>query len=313
MVSTREFTYPSSDGVHKIHAVAWQPLDGAPKAVVQIVHGISEYILRYHHFARYLSSHGFLVVGNDHLGHGKSVKGPHEYGYFGPKNGWTHIVDDVQTLRVLTGERYPGLPYFLLGHSMGSFAARTYLIRYPATVDGCLLSGTGQEAAPLVALGRVLTAILSKVQGPNTVSPLVTSLTTGAYNRRFKPTRTDADWISRDRAAVDAYVADPLCSFVPTVGMVHEMMVGLQFIAKPGNLARMDQNTPVYLFSGDQDPVGGDGKGVRKVAGFFQSAGVKEVTLKLYPGCRHETLNELNRDKVYADVLDWLTAHLARH
>ena len=308
MSNLREFTYPSSDGVHQIHAAEWTPDITEPRGVVQLVHGISEYILRYAPFAEYLTRYGFIVVGDDHLGHGKTASGPEEYGFIAEQDGWTHMADDVRALRVLTGEKYPGLPYFLLGHSMGSFLARTYLIRWPGTLTGAILSGTGQEPAPTVALGKFLTGI----GNPRKVNKLVNSLSLGAYNKKFAPNRTSADWISRDEQIVDAYVADPLCSFVPTAGMNHDMMGGLQFIAGKENLARMDKDTPVYFFSGDKDPVGGTGEGVRKVCGFFRDAGVKDVTMKLYPGGRHEMLNETNRDEVYADVLSWLEKHLPR-
>lgn len=310
MTNLREFTYPSSDGVHQVHAAEWLPESGSPKAVLQLVHGISEYILRYAPFAEYMASHGFAVVGSDHLGHGGTASGPEEYGFLAERDGWNHLADDVRRLRELTGERYPGLPYFLLGHSMGSFVARTYLIKWPGTLTGCILSGTGQEPPALVALGKTLAGFFCRIHGPNSRSDLITNLSTGAYNKKFAPTRTGADWISRDTAVVDAYVADPLCSFVPTVGMFRDMMGGLQFIADKENLARMDKNTPIWFMSGEKDPVGGMGEGVRKVLGFFQAAGVKDVTMTLYPDGRHEMLNELNRAQVYEDARAWLEGHM---
>lgn len=309
MANRREFTFLSGDGIHPVHAVEWLP-QGRPRGVVQMVHGISEYILRYDPFACFLAKNGFAVVGHDHLGHGRTARDPSEYGFLAPKGGWDLLAGDVRTLRVETGERFPDVPYFLMGHSMGSFVARTYLIRWPGSLDGCILSGTGQESAPLIAFGKALCALIARVRGPRTVSGLVTALSLGAYNRQFRPNRTAADWISRDEAVVDAYMADPLCTFFPTVGMNRDMMEGLQFIADRENLARMDPNTPIYFFSGDHDPVGGNGKGVEKVAGWFRQAGVRDVTVRLYPDGRHEMLNELNRQAVYADVLSWLESHL---
>lgn len=303
MAKVEEFFYPSCDGEHQVHAVLWLPENGQPRGVVQLVHGICEYILRYDPFARWLAERGFAVCGNDHLGHGKTAKGPEEYGYF---TDWKCLVQDVHSLRAAMGERFPSLPYFLLGHSMGSFVARTYLIDYPGTLTGALISGTGQESAATVALGKLVTSL----GDPHKVNKLFYKLSIGAYNNAFKPTRTSADWICRDEAVVDAYLADPLCSFQTTAGMNHAMMIGLQYISAPENLAKMDKNTPVYFFAGDRDPVGAMGKGVRKVEGFFRDAGVKDVTVKLYPGGRHEMLNETNRQEVFADTLAWIEAHL---
>lgn len=284
MAQLREFTYPSSDGVHTIHAQEWVP-QVPLRGVVQIVHGVAEHIGRYEGAAAFLAEHGYLVCGEDHLGHGKTA-GPSEEGFFGEKDGWSMVIRDVAALRKLQGEKYPDQPYFLLGHSMGSFLTRTYLINYPGTLTGVILSGTGQESAPLVD-----------------------KLSLGAYNRKFAPNRTGADWISRDEAQVDAYLADPYCQYQSTVSMFEAMMGGLQYIAKRENLARMDPSTPVYFFSGDQDPVGGMGKGVKKVVEMFRQAGCRDVTLRLYPGGRHEMFHELNAPEVLDDLLSWLEEH----
>ncbi len=306
-----DFSFPSSDGVHTVQAVQWLP-EHPPRGVVQLVHGISEHMGRYAPFARFLTDHGFAVCGHDHLGHGRTARGPEEYGFLGEQDGWNYLVQDVRALRERMGEIFPGIPYVLFGHSMGSFVARTYLIRWPGTLDGCILSGTGQEKAPLVAFGKAASRLLCALRGPNTRSKLITDLSLGAYNRQFRPNRTQNDWISRDEAVVDAYNADPLCQFVPTVGMFRDMMEGLQFIGNPNNVSRMDPNTPILLCSGDQDPVGSCGKGVERVAALFRAAGVKDLTVRLYPGGRHEILNEQNREEVYADLLHWLEAHLPR-
>ncbi len=303
-----EFTLPSKDGSHRIACYQWSP-GGKVRAVVQIVHGVVEHMGRYGAFARFLADRGYLVVGGDHLGHGKTVDDG-KYGYLGRKNGWTLATADVRSLRVLMGERCPGVPYFLFGHSMGSFLVRTYLCAYPGTVSGAILSGTGQEKAALVAAGRVLASAVCALKGPDTVSDLVYDLALGGYNKQFRPNRTSADWISRDEAVVDSYLADPFCTFKPTAGLFRDMMEGLQYISDRKNLAMMDPRTPVYLFSGDNDPVGANGKGVEKVYGYFKAAGTKDLTMKLYPGGRHEMLNEINRDEVCADVLAWLEAHV---
>lgn len=304
MTQLREFTYPSADGVHSIHAQEWLP-QGEIRAVVQIVHGVAEYVGRYDHVAHFLNGHGFLVCGEDHLGHGLTAEDG-KYGYFGPENGWDYVVRDIRRLRELQGEKYPDIPYVILGHSMGSFLTRTYLIRWPGTVDGAVLSGTGQEPAPLVAAGKLLASLECRRLGPDGVSPLVDELSLGAYNKKFKPNRTGADWISRDETVVDAYLKDKLCTFKPTVSMFRDMMGGLQFIAKRENLVKMDKTTPVYVMSGDHDPVGGMGKGVEKVVRMFSTAGCRDVEVKLYADGRHEMFNELNRQEVLEDLLAWL-------
>ncbi|MCI9156213.1 MAG: alpha/beta hydrolase [Lawsonibacter sp.] len=303
MIQTFDLSYPSSDGIHTIHAREWVT-EGSPRGVVQIVHGVAEHIGRYDPVARFLASRGYLVCGEDHLGHGLTAGG--KFGYFGLKNGWDLVARDIRRLRKLEGEKHPSLPYVILGHSMGSFLTRTYLIRWPGTVDAAVLSGTGQESAAAVAFGKALAGTLCKTRGPDYVSKTVNDLSLGAYNKTFKPNRTPSDWLSRDEAQVDIALADPLCNFMPTVSMFRDMMEGLQFIADRGNLAKMNKDTPVYFLSGGSDPVGAMGKGVRKVEEMFRSAGCRDVTVKLYPGGRHEMFNEINRQEVFDDLLAWI-------
>lgn len=308
MIQTFDLSYPSSDRLHTVHAREWVP-EGTPRGVVQIVHGVAEHIGRYDQAARFLAAHGYVVCGEDHLGHGKTVDDG-KYGYFGKRDGWTLVTADVRQLRVLMGEKFPGVPYFLLGHSMGSFLARTYLCAYPGTVNGCILSGTGQEKPALVTAGKAVASAVCALRGPEAVSALVDNLSLGAYNKQFAPNRTTADWICRDEAVVDAYLKDPFCTFKPTAGMFRDMMGGLQYISSQDALSNMDPSTPVYLFSGDQDPVGANGEGVKRVYGFFKAHGTADLSMKLYPGGRHEMLNEINKGEVYADVLAWLDKHI---
>lgn len=310
MAKFNEFTFPSSDGQHQIYCSLWLPDEGEPKAVVQLVHGISEYVDRYDHLARFLAGHGYAVCGGDHLGHGRTGKQDSIFGYFARHDGWTLVTADVRRLRQLMGERYPGVPYFLMGHSMGSFLTRTYLCRYPGEVSGAILSGTGQEPALLVGAGKLLSSLIGRFKGYDYVSPLVHSLSLGAYNKQFAPNRTTADWISRDEAVVDAYMADPFCQIMPTVGLYRDMLGGLQYIASRRALAQMDPGTPVYIYSGDKDPVGSNGAGVKKVYGYFEKHGTRDLSLKLYAGGRHEMHNELNREEVFSDVLAWLEKHI---
>lgn len=308
MIRTTHFHYPSARDGCSIHALEWAP-EGPPRGIVHLVHGISERIGRYDETARFLVEHGFLVCGEDHLGHGRTVTDG-SYGFFAPENGWTLAARDVRALRKLEGARHPNLPYFLLGHSMGSFLTRTYLILWPGTVSGAVLMGTGQEPAPLVALGKRISALECRRLGPRGVSPLVHTLSLGAYNRRFRPSRTPSDWLSRDPAEVDAFLADPLCQSRPTVSLFRDMMGGLQLIARRDQLARMDPSVPVCFLSGQEDPVGGMGRGVEQVVRMFQDAGCRDLSLHLYPGARHELFHEQNRREVWADLLDWLEDRL---
>ena len=257
-----------------------------------------------------MNAHGFIVVANDHLGHGLSVAEGAVPLYFGRHDGWRHVVDDMYALRDMTGRKYPELPCFLLGHSMGSFLTRTYLIRYPGTLAGAIIMGTGQQPAALVKSGRLLAKMIGRRIGYDRFSPTVDRLVFGAYNKPFAPNRTDYDWLSADAENVDRYIADPLCGGNITVGLLLDMLGGIGFIEKQSNVDTMNPNTPVLFISGDQDGVGGMGKGVKAAYESFRKAGVRDVSLKLYEGLRHEILNEACRETVYADLWSWIEAHL---
>ncbi len=303
MENRKEFYFPSSDGLTPIHAVEWQVEN--PIGVLQISHGVSEYALRYEPFAQYMNSKGFAVVANDHIGHGLSLADGAAPLYFGRHDGWQHVVDDVYTLRDMTGKKYPELPYFLLGHSMGSFIARTYLIRYPGTLSGAIIMGTGQQSPALILGGRAFAKIEGRRIGFDRFSPAVDQLAFGAYNKKFAPNRTPFDWLSVNEENVDAYIADPLCGDA-SVGLFFDMLGGIGFVGKQSNVNTMNVNTPILFTAGDQDPVGDMGNGVKKAYASFQKAGVRDVSLKLYPGLRHEILNESRREEVYEDLWKWI-------
>lgn len=309
MCQVKEFFYPSSDGISTIRAREWRP-DGAPSAVVQISHGVDEHLERYDDFARFLARNGFLVIANDHLGHGRTAKVSDDRGFFAQKNGWLHVVEDMEILRGKTAEENPNLPYFMLGHSMGSFLARTYLIRYPGRLTGAVLSGTGQQKPALVSFGIGLTSLIGACRGRRYRSALVQGIAFGSNNRRFKPNRTPADWLTRDTAIVDGHLKDELCGFVPTVGLYHDMMTGIRFDSSVQNLRKMDKMMPVLFFSGALDPVGEETVGLMRAVEGFRNAGCRDVTVKVYPEGRHEMLNEINRTDVYNDVLAWLRSKI---
>lgn len=304
-----EYSFISNNGKTNIRVRRFEPDDKA-KGIVQIAHGIAEHIERYDNFASFLADKGYIVVGNDHLGHGKSVNDESELGFFAENCGWEMAVGDMRKLFEMTREEYPKLPYFLFGHSMGSFLSRTYIIRYRAGLAGVILSGTGQQSAALVEAGLLMGKAEIKRNGPMYKSEKLNTLAFGQYNAGFAPSRTISDWISRDEAMVDKYIEDPLCGYIPSAGLFVDMLTGIKYITKPRNVARMKDDLPVFFISGDKDPVGENGKGVIRAYESFLASGMTDVTLKLYHDCRHELLNELNKDAVYKDVLDWLNNKL---
>ena len=282
----------------------WLP-EAEPVGVVQLVHGIAEHTGRYNEFARFLASQGYVVVAEDHMGHGGSINDVTPQGCF--VGGWSTAVADLYNLYEMTRLDWPELPYFLFGHSMGSFLARSFLIDYPAAdLSGAILSGTAWQPGPVITAGKAMCRMEIQRLGAQGISNSVYNMAFGSYNKAFEPVRTPCDWLSRDEERVDAYVADPLCGFVPSVGLLGAMMEGIGYNQKASNLAKMNKALPIYFMSGDKDPVGAQGKGVNQSAEAFQKAGMQDVEVRLYPGGRHEMLNEINRDAVYAAILAWL-------
>ena len=305
MARTEHFYFASHAPGRQVHGVRWFP-EGQPRAVLQITHGMVEYIERYDDFAQWLNRQGFLVIGHDHLGHGNSIRTKADYGYFADQDANGTVLADVHRLTQLTKESYPGLPYFLLGHSMGSFYARQYLCQYGEELDGAIIMGTGCQPRMLVRAGKLLTTLVAAVKGWHHRSKLVTNVAFGGYNKRFEPVRTTKDWLTRDEAIVDAYIADERSSFIFTLNAYHAMFTGIDRLYDKNLLARMPKDLPVFFVAGEEDPVGDFGKGVRQAAQMCRDAGVKKVDLKLYPKDRHEILNELDRQHVYEDLFCWM-------
>ncbi len=298
-----EFFYPSA-GRGTIRGLRWEP-EGSVRAVVQIVHGIAEHAERYDAFAKFLNSHGILVVAEDHMGHGGTVTEDPVKGYF--FGGWFKAVQDTYRLLCDTRIEHPDVPYFLLGHSMGSFMTRTLIAKHPQCgISGVILSGTGWIHRALINTATAACTLVGKQQGFDTANKALNNLVFGSYNSGVEHKRTDYDWLTRDDRAVDAYIADPMCGFDATTGLLRDMMTGLRYIQEPAHLQRMNQQLPVLFISGSADPVGGYGKGVQKAAQAFQRAGMERVTVKLYPLCRHELLNEINKEEVYTYLLKWI-------
>ena len=305
MPSFQDFYFQSSTGRTSIHALKCVP-DSKPRAVVQIAHGIAEHIDRYRPFMEFLADNGFVVAGNDHLGHGKSIRVPEEQGFFAEKDGWWRVVDDMDKLHDIMSKEYPELPYVLFGNSMGSFLTRTYLIKHPDKYDGVILSGTGHQSPALVLGGNAAASVMAKLNGAMGDGAKLDSLAFGTYLNKIENPRTKFDWLSRDTEQVDKYIADPLCGFVGKIGLYRDMMQGIKFITDKKNIAQMNKEKPVYFMSGDGDPVGDYGKGVERAYKAFCDAGLHDVFMRLYPGGRHEMLNETNKEQVYQDILSWL-------
>lgn len=309
MPTFKDFYFNSSTGKNKIHARMCVP-DAEPRAIVQIIHGIAEYIGRYDEFMSFLADNGIIAVGTDHLGHGKSIESEEQTGFFAYDNGWDYVVRDEEVLRLAMHENYPELPIIVFGHSMGSFLTRTLLIRYPDAFNAAIISGTGNQGAALVNGGLFMGNLVTGLRGAHHYSKFLNNLAFGSYNKIYDNPKTEYDWLSRDEANVQKYIDDPLCGFIPSCSLFRDMMTGVKFITNKKNLTAMNKDMPVYFMSGDMDPVGECGKGVQKAYNNFLEAGMKDVSIKLYPGGRHEMLNEINKDEVYADILAWLNSKI---
>lgn len=311
MPSFQDIFFPSSTGKNTIHARKCLP-DGKPRAVIQIVHGIAEHINRYDDFMLFLANNGFAVAGDDHLGHGQSVTRPEDLGFFDDESGWEKVVADVAKLREIMHEEFPDVPYIFFGHSMGSFLTRTYIIQNPDKYDAAIISGTGHQAKALVYSGIALGNAVVKLHGARADGKMLNDIAFGTYNNRIDFPMTDFDWLSRDYENVKKYIADPMCGFVCKASLYRDMLMGVKFVTDQKNIDKMSKKQPVYFMSGDCDPVGDYGKGVDRAYKAFCRAGLHDVTRRLYPGGRHEMLNETNKDEVYQDILNWLNAKMEK-
>lgn len=305
MVKKIEFTFDSRDGMTKIHAVRWIP-EGKVLCILQVVHGMAEYIERYEALAQYLGEKGILVTGDDHLGHGKSVGADGTYGYFCEQDPATVVVRDVHRLKKMTQEEYPGVPYVILGHSMGSFIARNYLFKYGTGIQGAVICGTGSQPKALVKVCKLLAAVQSLFLGSKHTAKLMDKLAFGNYNQKIADAKTSFDWLCTDKAVVDAYMEDNLCGFTFTVNGFQTLFTLIDRLNQEENLLLMPKELPVYFIAGDKDPVGNYGEGVKKAFEDFKQAGMERISIKLYPGDRHELLNEKDKYKVYEDLYPWI-------
>jgi len=285
------FTYPARDGV-EIVGYRWDPA-GAPRAAVQLTHGMGEHVQRYGALARALTGRGLVVYGQDHRGHGATARSADELGQLGP-DGWTQLVDDIDLLVSRIRDEQPGLPLVLLAHSMGSFAVQQYLLDHSDRIDAVVLTGT-------TALDQLEPAL-----------DLNQPIDLAAFNAAFSPARTEFDWLSRDEAIIDAYIADPRCGFGIDTDSAKDMFAGARRMADPGQVAAMRPDLPLYIAAGESDPVNANLALLNVLVDRYRAAGLTDVTVRTYPGARHEILNETNRDKVVASILDWIDQVLSK-
>lgn len=281
--------FPSEDGT-TIAAYRWDP-DGEPKAIAQLAHGVGEHMLRYTPLATRLASEGYVVYGHDHRGHGNSAASPEDYGVLGD-DGWALLVSDYGRMSRVAVDAHPGLPLGLIAHSLGSFAAQQYLLDHSADVSAVALSGT---------------AVIDLLEPAMDLdAPMDLSM----FNAAFQPQRTDFDWLSRDDAEVDAYLADPRCGFGLDVAGGRAMFVAARQLADPDRVAGMRRDLPVYVVVGEMDPVNGQLALVNELVRRYEAAGLTDVTLVSYPAARHEVFNETNREEVFAGLVAWLDSKL---
>lgn len=295
----KESTFLSNDGHSAVHWYEWDVEN--PVAVLQIVHGMSEYILRYEGFAEYLNKHGIVVVGNDHIGHGKSVATSDDWGYFGLNDGWMHFIEDVEKMRKIVQREYPGVPYYIMGHSMGSFVTRGWLKMFGEGIDGAIVMGTA-GTNPALDAGQTMIKLIRKLKGDRHKSKLITAMAFGSYNKHIPHAKTPQDWLTRDAQIVARYVEDPACGFTFSAAGYADLFSLLYYIDGQRWFDKVPKDMPLFFVAGSEDPVGEYGKGPTEVVDGLKAAGCTKVSLKLYPDMRHEILNEIGKEEVMDDI-----------
>ncbi len=311
-MNTTNFTFLSNDGKTNVHAVKWMPDSGEYKAILQITHGMVEFIERYANFAEFLTTKGYMVVGHDHIGHGQSVASKDDWGYFCEGTPSDILVADIHKLRTLIQEENPDIPYFIMGHSMGSFILRKYLVFHNENLRGAIIMGTGFTPDNMTNLALKLTGFVGKIRGTRHRSKFIEKLAFGADYKGFDMTGKEPEksWLSKDVELVRKYYNEERCGFMFTVNGYQGLFEAVNFSCNPVNVAKVPKKLPLFIVSGEQDPVGGLGKGVKIVYDMHKDAGALDVTYKLYENDRHEILNETDRQNVYEDLLAWMNVRI---
>ena len=304
----KEIIFDSRDGETKIHAIRWIP-DGEVKGVIQIIHGMAEHIGRYEHVAKFFTDRGFVVTGDDHLGHGQTaVSSNGVFGYFCKQDPATVVVRDVHRLKKLTEKDYPGVPYFIWGHSMGSFILRNYMFKYGSGIKGAIVCGTGSQPKAVVKFGLFLSNLQALFLGDKHIATMINAIAFGDP-KKAEPGHVN-DWLCTDPEEVKKYDADPWCGNTFTVNGFKTLFTLIDRLNTKANVLKMPKDLPVFIISGSEDTVGDCGPGVKKVKDEYDSIGMKDVTMKLYEGYRHEIMNEPIREEVFNDILNWVTKRM---
>jgi len=304
-----EFTFLSSDNKTNVYAICCTPKDGKFTRIMQIIHGMTEHIGRYLHFCEYLTTKGFLVIGHDQLGHGKTATKPEDYGYYGEPDPNALAIDDIHKLRVLYQNKYPNLPFFMLGHSMGSYLLRQYISNHSERLAGALIIGTGYVPYCTTVFGINMVKILTCFKGSHHRSNFLKNMSLGtSYYKKYDLTKTDPtnSWVCRDAEVVKKFYDDKMCQFDFTLNGYLTLFQAVQNSCNPSYVMKIKRDLPIIFVSGDCDPVGSNGEGVKKAYELMKSIGSLDVTMKLYNDARHEVLNETNKEEVYEYLLKWL-------
>ncbi|WAM36424.1 alpha/beta hydrolase [Caldicellulosiruptor acetigenus] len=299
----RGFWLKAEDG-HDIYLHAWDQVDN-PRGILQIFHGMAEHGKRYEGFAQYMNEHGFIVYADDHRGHGRTAGSLENIGYIG-EDGFNKLVQDEYLISKFLKEKYPWLPLFIVAHSFGSFVAQEYIIRYGWGINGLVLSGSAAMNTLKAKLGYILASIERLIHGEKYRSRFLDWLSFGTFNRRIKNNPSKFAWLSTDEKEVRKYEEDPYCGGIFTTGFFYYLSRGFLGLYRPERLANLPKDLPILIIAGEEDPVGEYGRLVKRLYNIYKEAGCQNVDLKLYPGKRHELFNEVNREEVYADVLNWL-------
>ncbi len=305
----QEFHLPSNDKHNNLHVVLWDDVEN-PKGLIQISHGMIEYVKRFDAFAKYLNRHDYIVIGNDHLGHGETASCDEDLGYFCDKNMSKTVVDDLHSVTKYVKDAYPNLPLFLFGHSMGSFMARRYLSTYSYELSGVIISGTGYQPPVVLLSGKLLANLIKIFKGDRHRSRLLNKISFSGYNKRIPNARTNNDWLTRDTDIVNAYRKDKFCTYYFTVNGYRTLFEVISYIQKKSNIKKIPKKLPVLFISGMEDPVGAYGKGVKKVYRSYLKNGMKHVKIRLYQDDRHELTNELNKQTVFKELNHWLNHYV---